>query len=203
MVCEGVMDVIELPADSAEVLLGIAWRAIEHRVNFLPVEDEPEVPELDWLNVPAATDALLLLDGQLRGNSTTFFAERSLGADIALNAKGAAARDLRFVEVTPDELTQVELTLSLLSAPERISFDSREDAVARLRPNLDGVILEYGQKKAALMPALWDALGNSEEFMMFLLRKAGLRFNFWSDELILHRFTTQELAKGRFPGIQS
>ena len=188
----------EWPADAAEVLMGIAWRAIEHRVNFLPIEDEPAVPELDWLAVPAATDVFLTLDGQLRGNSTTLFAERSLGEDVALNAKGAAARDLRFVEVTPEELTQVELTLTLLSDPERIEYEGKADALAQLRPGTDGVILTYEHKQAAMMPYRWEDLANPEEFLMLLLRKAGLRFNFWSDEIVLHRFTTTQLAKGSF-----
>ena len=190
----------EWPADAAEVLMGIAWRAIEHRVNFLPVEEEPTVPELDWLRFPAATDVLLTLDGQLRGNSTTLFAERSLGEDVALNAKGAAARDLRFVEVTPEELTQVELTLTLLSDPERIEYEGKADALAQLRPGTDGVILTYEHKQATMMPYRWEDLEHSEEFLMLLLRKAGLRFNFWSDEIVLHRFTTTQLAKGSFPG---
>ena len=187
------------PVDAAEVLLGIAWRAIEHRVNFLPVEDEPTVPELDWLTEPAATDVLLTLDGQLRGNSATLFAERTLGADVALNAKNAAARDLRFVELSPEELTQVELTVTLLSDPELISHDSKADALAQLRPGVDGVILTHEHKQAALMPHRWDDLDTPEEFLMLLLRKAGLRFSFWSDDVVLHRFTTSELAKGRFP----
>ncbi len=183
----------QLPDNAAEVLTGIARRAITHRAHLRPSADAPALPDEPWLKQPGAVFVTLNVDGRLRGCIGSLEAYRPLGEDVAANAVAASSRDLRFVEVEPEELDDIDIEVSVLSAPERITFTSKEDALAQLRPGIDGVILAHGNHRATFLPQVWEKLDNPEEFMALLMRKAGLRFDFWADDIELSRYTVTPL----------
>jgi len=169
-------------------LLGIARNTIAHQLGFPVKPMEPA----DGLNEPGATFVTLTRHGELRGCMGTLEARRPLQDDVEHNALAAAFHDPRFTPLTEDEFHDVKVEVSLLSPPQPLLFADEADALAQLRPYIDGVIFEYGQYRSTFLPQVWDQLPQPWQFMAHLKRKAGLPQNFWSPEVKLFRYTVEK-----------
>lgn len=145
-----------------------------------------------WLAEPGATFVTLKLDGELRGCIGSLEPRRSLAEDVAQNARAAAYRDPRFPPVGRDERRRLEVEVSVLSAPERLPVSSEADAIARLRPGVDGVILELGDRRSTFLPQVWESLPDPGDFLGELKRKAGLPASFWDERIELSRYTVEK-----------
>jgi uncharacterized protein len=170
------------------VLIAIARDAIE-RVG----EDAVNARwAAQWLRQPGATFVTLRLAGELRGCIGTIEPCRPLGEDVARNARGAAYRDPRFPAVTPMELPRLQVEVSLLSEREPLPVCDERDALAKLRPGIDGLVLEYGELSSTFLPQVWESLPAPEEFLGELKRKAGLPRGFWHPGVRLSRYTVEK-----------
>jgi AmmeMemoRadiSam system protein A len=134
----------------------------------------PPLPRPAWLEVPAATFVTLTLHGQLRGCIGSLEAHRPFYDDVTSNARAAAFGDPRFPPLAADELSALCIEVSVLTPPQPLQFSSEADALRRLRPGVDGVIFQYGGRRATLLPQVWEQLPEPEEFMAHLKRKAGV-----------------------------
>jgi AmmeMemoRadiSam system protein A len=94
--------------------------------------------------------------------------------------------------VEPSEFADLSVEVSLLSSPEPFEVESEEDAVARLRPGVDGVILELGSARSTFLPQVWEQLPDPRQFLAHLKAKAGLPTNFWSPQIRLSRYTVEK-----------
>ena len=102
------------------------------------------------------------------------------------NAVAAAFRDPRFAPLARDEFAAIAIEVSLLrSAASRSPPCDEDDALAQLRPGVDGVILECGRRRATFLPQVWEQLPEPRDFLRALKRKAGLPSDFWSDDVRL------------------
>jgi AmmeMemoRadiSam system protein A len=101
-----------------------------------------------------------------------------LAHDVQRNAVGSAMRDPRFPPVGPDELDGLHIELSILTPPQRLDFDGPDDLLAKIRPQIDGIIIEKGWQRATLLPSVWEKIPDPGQFMSTLCLKAGL----WEDE---------------------
>ena len=155
------------------------------------LEGRPE-PENTALAEPGATFVTLTQDGQLRGCIGSLEAWRKLDGDVRENARAAAFRDPRFPPLGRDELARTRVEVSLLTAPEPMTFTDEADALRQLRPGIDGVIFEVGRHRSTFLPQVWESLPNRREFMGHLKYKAGLPPNFWSQEVRLYRYEVQK-----------
>ena len=169
-----------------EVLLAIAREAIA-RDDDLAID-----PATPWLHRPGASFVTLRLDGELRGCIGTIEPHRALGGDVAHNARGAAYRDPRFLPVTPAEVARLQVEVSVLSPRAAVVAESESEALAKLRPGIDGVYLEFGPMKATFLPQVWESLADPLEFLGELRRKAGLPARFWHPALRLSRYTVEK-----------
>jgi len=138
-------------------------------------------PSPSWLKQKGASFVTLNLDGDLRGCIGSLEAHRPLGQDVRENAVAAAFHDPRFRPLSATEFERVQVEVSVLSAPEPVSFTSRTDALEQLRPGIDGVILRSGWHRATFLPQVWDQLPTPEEFVTHLMAKAGLPPDHWQD----------------------
>ena len=110
-------------------------------------------------------------DGQLRGCIGTIGPVQSCVAkEIIENAVSASSKDPRFSPVSPDELDALEISVDVLSEPEKISSKDELD-VRRY-----GVIVSKGWKRGLLLPNL-DGVDTVDEQISIALRKAGLSEN--------------------------
>ncbi len=172
-------------------LLAIARDSIQHGID----SNEPLIVNLqDYsaaLNEKGASFVTLELNHQLRGCIGMLDAIRPLAQDVAENAFAAAFRDRRFAPVNGQEVNQLAVHISILTPATPIQFSSEIDLLKQLRPQVDGLILVEGARRATFLPSVWDSLPEPTEFLYQLKRKAGLPSNYWSESLQFFRYHTE------------
>ncbi|UCH79972.1 MAG: AmmeMemoRadiSam system protein A [Nitrospiraceae bacterium] len=140
---------------------------------------EIHYPLADEMTEKAGTFVSIKKKGELRGCIGTFHpAAENMAAEIIQNAISAATRDPRFPPVTADELDDLEYSVDVLSAPERIK--SRRD----LDPKIYGVIVVSGANKGLLLPDL-DGVDTVDDQISIASAKAGI---YMDDDIELYRF---------------
>jgi len=175
------------------VLVDIAREAIREHLGLARAAERRE----PWLTQPAATFVTLREHGELRGCIGSLDARRPLGLDVAHNARAAAFNDPRFPPVGRDEIDALDVEVSLLSAREPFAAASEAEALARLRPGIDGVYFEYGGASATFLPQVWESLPDPLVFLGELRRKAGLSARFWHPDVKLSRYTVEKFRDER------
>jgi len=177
-----------MPTEQGQILLAIARNAIAQQFGQ-PFSAKTDAP---WLQEPGATFITLMQGGELRGCIGSLQAHRSLLEDVKANAVAAAFRDPRFPPLQQADLNNISVEVSLLSPSEPMAFDSEQQALAQLRPKLDGVIFEYGLYRSTFLPQVWEQLPDPKIFMAHLKQKAGLESNFWADSVKLSRYSVSK-----------
>lgn len=145
----------------------------------LPPSDGEEV------ECPRAAFVTLHVEGRLRGCVGHTAADTPLRIVVADMARAAALEDCRFPPVTPGEVPQIELEISVLSPFFPISPDQVE-------PGAHGLLVRRGFYSGLLLPQVataynWDARRLIEE----TCRKAGLPPDAWKHGARLEAFTAE------------
>ena len=175
-------------AELGTTLLQLARNAIAAKLSqavIAPVD----LPELDKT---AATFVTLTQGGELRGCIGTLEAWRPLRLDVQENACNAAFCDPRFKPLREEELTNTRVEVSLLTPAEAMSFSSEADALAQLRPDIDGIIFTAGRHRSTFLPQVWEQLPDPATFMAHLKQKAGLPASYWGPNVQLERYTVKK-----------
>lgn len=191
----------ELPLDAGPVLCAIARNAIAARLGVAASVDTQAASTAEspaggdherlWLDAHRAAFVTLTQSGRLRGCIGSLIAHRPLRDDVAANAVNAAVHDPRFSPLSADELPDTHIEVSVLSAPEPYPCTDRDDAVSRLRPGIDGMILEFGTRRGTFLPQVWDSFPDPDSFLEHLVLKAGLPPGWWDDRVRLSRYTVK------------
>ena len=178
--------------EQGKILLHIARNAICRalRVSYvaMPMDDSHRA----WLSRPGATFVTLTQYDELRGCIGSLQACDPLIDDVSNNAVSAAMRDPRFMPLMADELDSVNVEVSLLSELQPLSFASEADALAQLRPEIDGVVFEYGPYRSTFLPQVWESLPQPSQFLAKLKSKARLSEDFWDEGVKLSRYTVSK-----------
>ena len=132
-----------------------------------------ELPE--DLRSDGASFVTLTKHGQLRGCIGSLEAHRPLAVDVRQNALAAALQDPRFSPVREEELRDLHIEVSVLSTPQRLNYDGVDDLATRLRPGIDGVVIERGWNRATFLPQVWEKVPDVHQFLQHLCMKAYLR----------------------------
>ena len=146
------------------------------------------------LTARRASFVTLSLDGRLRGCIGSVIAHRALLVDVVDNAWKAAFGDRRFAPLTAEEAGRLEVSVSILSTPVPLDVADEADLLARLRPDVDGLILQDGDRRGIFLPSVWSGLPKAESFVTHLKRKAGLPADHWSGTLRVSRYTTESFG---------
>ncbi len=179
---------MQLDTDKGTILLKLARSEIAAKLGRAMQQAEPA----GWLSEPGASFVTLTLQGELRGCIGTLEAHRPLGVDVRENAVAAAFHDPRFMPLSVAEFDAIRVEVSLLSPSEPLIVTSEQDALASLRPGVDGVVFEYGHYRSTFLPQVWEQLPSPAEFLAHLKRKAGLSMDFWADQVRLSRYTVNK-----------
>jgi AmmeMemoRadiSam system protein A len=174
-------------------LLDTACKSIQEGLENgrpLAVSAEPDSP----FATPGACFVTLKSNGQLRGCIGSLEAYRPLMADVAENAYAAAFRDPRFAPLTRPELDALDLSISILTPAESMTFESQEDLLGQLRPGIDGLILQDGDRRGTFLPSVWESLPEADRFLAHLKLKAGLPEDHWSDSVQVWRYETESIS---------
>ncbi len=170
----------KLSAEEQGILLSLAREAIAYAVrgDDAPAADLSQLPQ-SLRETGASFVTLLSPGGELRGCIGTVEAHAPLAHDVQRNAVGSAMRDPRFFPVRPEELDSLEIELSILTPPRRLNFDGPDDLLARIRPGVDGLIIEKDWHRATLLPSVWAKIPDPVQFLSMLCLKAGLPEDEW------------------------
>ena len=177
------------PDDAGDVLLSAARTAIAQTLGTTAAH--AGTPPA-WALEPGASFVTLKKNGRLRGCIGSLAAQRPLLEDVRANAVAAATRDPRFAPMTPDELPEVAIEVSVLSAPRPLRVSSLREGYAALRPGIDGVILQTGAgRRATFLPQMWQVLPDPAQFLGRLWLKAGLEPGVWHEGTTLQTYTVR------------
>lgn len=162
--------------DHGLALLRLARASIQAAVHGSVAPMQADAPA--WLREHRATFVTLKCNGRLRGCIGLLEAARPLGQDVVANVRAAGLQDPRFAALKPEELPGLEIEISLLSRPTRVSFDEPADLIKQITPGLDGLILEadspQGSRRSTFLPQVWEDIPSPEQFIEQLKLKAGL-----------------------------
>ena len=153
---------------------------------------DDEVPER--VRLRGACFVTLETAGELTGCIGSLEARRPLWVDVARNARSAAFTDPRFPPLTAGDLAGTVISVSVLSGLTPLPA-GHDELVAALRPGVDGVLLQSGGHRGTFLPAVWEKLPTSEEFVARLLGKAGLSARRWPADAQAWRYTADEFSE--------
>ncbi len=155
-----------------QYLLKQAREAITLRLHGkeAPPVDAHTLP--DSLSHQGACFVTLTKRGELRGCIGSLEPRRLLVEDVRANAASAAFHDPRFPPMQEEELDAVRVEVSVLSIPKPLSYNGADDLIAKLRPGVDGVVIESGWNRATFLPQVWEKLPDPHQFLAQLCRKA-------------------------------
>lgn len=113
---------------------------------------------------------------------------------MAQNALAAAFKDHRFQPLQMQEYPEIELHISVLSPASVLEVASRRELIEKLKPGVDGLILQQGNHRSTYLPSVWEKISEPEQFVGELRKKAGLEADGWSDEMQVWTYTTEEFS---------
>jgi AmmeMemoRadiSam system protein A len=172
----GNMDNPPISRDEQEKLLRWVRATIEAAVRGERPEEIPEVEVSEGLRALRGVFVTLKKQGGLRGCIGKMDFERPLWTNAMDAAVASALEDSRFSPVTPAELDEIAIEISILEQPEELpepgGFDVRRH----------GIIVQKGWRHALLLPKVaqeqdWDAAKTLE----MVCEKAGLPMDAWRD----------------------
>ncbi len=163
-----------------------AGRRQAYRVPEIPAELGPE--DRRELERPQAAFVSLHKRGKLRGCVGHVAFDTPLKQVVAEMAQAAALDDMRFPQVTAQEVSDLEIEISVLSPFFRI----RPDEVT---PGVHGLAVRQGWRRGLLLPQVataqkWDA----KRFLSETCRKAGLEPEAWKHGAEVEAFTAEVIS---------
>jgi MEMO1 family protein len=149
-----------------------------------------------WIEEPRACFVSLHLRGALRGCCGALEPRAPLFEEIVRSARLAATEDGRFEPIAAEELSGLDVEVSVLSPLQPLAAEDEGEAARRLRPGVDGLYLVAGSHHATFIPAVWEQLPDPRAFLLHLRAKAGLADG-WRPDTRLFRFTAERYQEPR------
>ncbi len=191
----------QLPQVTRSLLLDLARHTVRHGAHNggapTKVKYEGAVPAM--LRAQRASFVTIKIGESLRGCRGSLLPHRSLLDDVVDNAHKSAFDDPRFPPLTPAELEQIHLHISILSSPRHIPCENEAELARVLRPDVDGLIIRDGERRAIFLPSVWSGIPNPVNFIQSLKRKAGLAPEHWSPSFRAFRFGTESFGDPQPP----
>jgi AmmeMemoRadiSam system protein A len=162
-----------------DLLLRVAREAINATAHRQPI------PKLDLAGMPPTLTVqrtsfvTLTRYGELRGCIGGLEARMPLVADVQEHAIGAATQDPRFDPVTPNEVAELHIEISVLTPQESVTYATPEELLKILRPHIDGVTLVNGYRRATFLPQVWEKVPDPKTFLEMLSEKMGAQPETW------------------------
>ena len=163
-----------LDVDNHQLLLSLARESIAAGIKIGKPKAVDSSNYVAPLNNVYAVFVTLKLNGQLRGCIGTTEAMEPIVSAVSRYAYAAAFSDPRFPTVTVEELPGLDISLSILTPAQIMSFNDENDLRQQLRPGIDGLIIQKGNRKATFLPVVWETLNDAAQFLAQLKEKAGI-----------------------------
>ena len=166
-----------LSPEAGQALVAAARETLQTSLTSGIPPAQPALAQHPELSRSAGLFVTLRKAGALRGCIGRIEGEGPLAKMLPEVALDAALRDARFAPVTPEELSQLRVEVSVLTPPVKLA--RLDDLVA----GRDGVILEHHGRRGVFLPQVWEETGWTRlEFLRELSsQKAGLPPDAWKD----------------------
>lgn len=174
-----------LSAEQGLALLKLARVTLKNQLRKTKQKLDPETRKLlsqARLENRQGVFVTLQQNQSLRGCIGNLSGDKSILEGVKENTLNAALKDTRFAPVSPQDLDQIRIEISVLSEPKEMEYEEPEDLVQGLRPKVDGVIVQKDWAKATFLPQVWEQLPDPGKFLGQLCRKAGLAADAWKTE---------------------
>jgi AmmeMemoRadiSam system protein A len=168
-----------LTDDERKYLLSLARQSIEDYLNKASLPSLQENAMSPRLKEHGASFVTLTYKGYLRGCVGALEPYQSLVEDVREHAIAAAFQDFRFPPVQASEMKDISIEISYLTQPELLSYENPEDLLSKLRPNIDGVVIQDGMRRATFLPQVWEKIPDPTEFLNQLCMKMGAAHDLW------------------------
>ncbi len=163
-------------------LLRLARETIGQQLGIVTTVD-PENLDDPFFIQRCGTFVTLKINNRLRGCIGNLEPQGRVVESVRRNAISAAFHDHRFSPLTPEEFTKIQIDISILTEAKAITYRDGDDLVSRLRPGVDGVILQQGRSRATFLPQVWEQVADDPcVFLNHLCLKAGLPEYAWRDD---------------------
>lgn len=163
---------MSLTPEQRAQLLAIARSSIETVLDGR--QPQLSAPDDPALQRPAGAFVTLTKQGELRGCIGSIHAVAPLHEAVVRSAVNAAFRDPRFHPLRKEELSQLELEISVMSPIEQVTD------VEDVQPGRDGLIISSGRNTGLLLPQVATEYGwDRETFLEQTCQKAGLPRDAW------------------------
>jgi AmmeMemoRadiSam system protein A len=149
---------------------------------------DPQLPVAPTMPDASGVFVTIKRRGELRGCLGTLQPDAALTQEVARCARDSATRDPRFHPVSPDELNELSLEISVLGPLEPIDpGDEQAFEIGR-----HGLLVEEGERRGLLLPQVASEWGwTREQFLAQTSRKAGLPEDAWRRGARVYRFDAE------------
>ncbi|PIO05087.1 TIGR00296 family protein [Candidatus Woesearchaeota archaeon CG08_land_8_20_14_0_20_43_7] len=121
--------------------------------------------------------------GELRGCIGFPLPDYPLFEGVFKAARAAAFDDPRFPPLAKDELSDIDIEISVLSVPVTVKFKDPDDLLKKIKVGRDGLMIKYNFASGLLLPQVPVELGWDEKtFLDNLCLKAGLPKGSWKEK---------------------
>jgi AmmeMemoRadiSam system protein A len=178
-----------IPEPERAALLDVARGSITRSLGLASSPSRPEAAVSH--DYRAGAFVTLHTRGELRGCIGHIEADRPLPDVVASCAVSAAASDPRFAPLTPPELQQLEIEISVLGPLEVVR------TLGDVEVGRHGLLIEHRRRRGLLLPQVapewgWDAA----TFVAQTCRKAGLPPDAWpAGGATLYRFEAEVFSE--------
>jgi len=163
-----------------------AIRSLFDKEVKIPVVDFKYYPELKKRD--AGAFVTLTKKGQLRGCIGYITSIKPLFDTVVDAAQNSAINDPRFTPLREEELSQIDIEVSILSSPE--SFSGYDSIVI----GKHGLLLDEEHYRSVLLPQVAvEHKFSVSDFLSALCEKAGLQRNAWVNENLDIKIFTAEI----------
>jgi AmmeMemoRadiSam system protein B/AmmeMemoRadiSam system protein A len=131
------------------------------------------------------------VDGRLRGCVGSLAAVNPLISDVVDNTFKAAMEDPRVPPTSPEERARAKVSISILSHMRPVPFASEGELLDAVRPEIDGLVIRDGDRRALFLPKVWESVQGPRDFLDRLKHKAGLPAAPLSRGAKAYRFTAE------------
>lgn len=163
---------------SSHFLVNLALQSIKSKFN--PQISLPSRSQITQKFLKSrASFVTLHLQKKLKGCIGHVEPIQPLYQDVWQNAQSAAFKDPRFSPVKKSDLDVLEVEVSVLSLPLKISAQNKQQLLNQIQANQDGVVLKSQGRSSTFLPQVWQKISKKTEFLTQLSLKAGLGPSAW------------------------
>jgi AmmeMemoRadiSam system protein A len=165
-------------------LLAVARASIEQHLDGQPLTQAM----LDDLPDASGVFVTIKRRGELRGCLGTLQMRGSLAEEVARCARDSATEDPRFPPMSPGELPDSSIEISVLGPLEPIEPPAEQAIVI----GTHGLVAEQGGRRGLLLPQVALEWGwTPEQFLRQTCHKAGLPLDAWRRGARMYRFAAE------------